>query len=191
MKHERWSQGWSSWRKWAKKKEELVTSTEKKRIVSDAEQDITLLFFDTRLWRQTFKKKIVLCTIRPRTCIQKVNRIKSDFMLTWNGKAGPVKKQASCRHDEQLFKCKLYCIIFIFGKQETKALKRKKTLLSSMQYKCMPIKICFLWQDCYLLDQGGIKIFVWKGKKASKTERAESLKKAEVSPDHLHTPMKH
>uniref|UniRef100_A0A8C1WPG6 Villin-1 n=1 Tax=Cyprinus carpio TaxID=7962 RepID=A0A8C1WPG6_CYPCA len=26
--------------------------------------------------------------------------------------------------------------------------------------------------DCYLLDQGGIKIFIWKGKKASKTERA-------------------
>uniref|UniRef100_A0A8C2HHQ4 Villin-1 n=1 Tax=Cyprinus carpio TaxID=7962 RepID=A0A8C2HHQ4_CYPCA len=35
-------------------------------------------------------------------------------------------------------------------------------------------------EDCYLLDQGGIKIFVWKGKKASKTERAESLKKAEA-----------
>uniref|UniRef100_A0A8C1WST0 Villin-1 n=1 Tax=Cyprinus carpio TaxID=7962 RepID=A0A8C1WST0_CYPCA len=34
--------------------------------------------------------------------------------------------------------------------------------------------------DCYLLDQGGIKIFIWKGKKASKTERAESLKKAEA-----------
>uniref|UniRef100_A0A8C1HTI5 Villin-1 n=1 Tax=Cyprinus carpio carpio TaxID=630221 RepID=A0A8C1HTI5_CYPCA len=27
-------------------------------------------------------------------------------------------------------------------------------------------------EDCYLLDQGGIKIFIWKGKKASKTERA-------------------
>ncbi|XP_051566056.1 villin-1-like [Myxocyprinus asiaticus] len=35
-------------------------------------------------------------------------------------------------------------------------------------------------EDCYLLDQGGLKIFVWKGKKASKTERAESLKKAEA-----------
>uniref|UniRef100_A0A8C1NEM2 Villin-1 n=1 Tax=Cyprinus carpio TaxID=7962 RepID=A0A8C1NEM2_CYPCA len=35
-------------------------------------------------------------------------------------------------------------------------------------------------EDCYLLDQGGIKIFIWKGKKASKTERAESLKKAEA-----------
>uniref|UniRef100_A0A8C2EQL9 Villin-1 n=1 Tax=Cyprinus carpio TaxID=7962 RepID=A0A8C2EQL9_CYPCA len=37
-------------------------------------------------------------------------------------------------------------------------------------------------EDCYLLDQGGIKIFVWKGKKASKTERAESLKKAKGYP---------
>ncbi len=45
----------------------------------------------------------------------------------------------------------------------------------------MSIDIWYLWQDCYLLDQGGIKIFIWKGKKASKTERAESLKKAEVS----------
>ncbi|XP_056611665.1 villin-1 [Triplophysa dalaica] len=35
-------------------------------------------------------------------------------------------------------------------------------------------------EDCYLLDQGGIKIFIWKGKKASKTERAEGLKKAEA-----------
>ncbi|TRY99862.1 hypothetical protein DNTS_016959 [Danionella cerebrum] len=35
-------------------------------------------------------------------------------------------------------------------------------------------------EDCYLLDQGGIKIFVWKGKKASKTERSEGLKKAEA-----------
>ncbi|KAL2081533.1 hypothetical protein ACEWY4_023386 [Coilia grayii] len=35
-------------------------------------------------------------------------------------------------------------------------------------------------EDCYLLDQGGIRIFIWKGKKASKTERAESLDKAEA-----------
>ncbi|MBN3308433.1 VILI protein, partial [Amia calva] len=33
-------------------------------------------------------------------------------------------------------------------------------------------------EDCYLLDQGGIRIYVWKGKKASKTERTESLEKA-------------
>uniref|UniRef100_A0A6Q2Y671 Villin-1 n=1 Tax=Esox lucius TaxID=8010 RepID=A0A6Q2Y671_ESOLU len=35
-------------------------------------------------------------------------------------------------------------------------------------------------QDCYLLDQGGIRIFIWKGKKSSKTERAEALDKAEA-----------
>ncbi|KAL4635626.1 villin-1-like [Arapaima gigas] len=35
-------------------------------------------------------------------------------------------------------------------------------------------------EDCYLLDQGGIRIFVWKGKKASKTERNECMKKAEA-----------
>lgn len=35
-------------------------------------------------------------------------------------------------------------------------------------------------EDCYLLDQGGIRIFIWKGKKASKTERTEALDKAEA-----------
>uniref|UniRef100_A0A8C8I4D5 Villin-1 n=1 Tax=Oncorhynchus tshawytscha TaxID=74940 RepID=A0A8C8I4D5_ONCTS len=35
-------------------------------------------------------------------------------------------------------------------------------------------------QDCFLLDQGGTRIFIWKGKKASKTERSESLDKAEA-----------
>ncbi|KAM3861807.1 villin-1 [Diretmus argenteus] len=37
-----------------------------------------------------------------------------------------------------------------------------------------------LHEDCYLLDQGGMKIFIWKGKKASKSERSESLDKAEA-----------
>uniref|UniRef100_A0A8C7G8Q0 Villin-1 n=1 Tax=Oncorhynchus kisutch TaxID=8019 RepID=A0A8C7G8Q0_ONCKI len=35
-------------------------------------------------------------------------------------------------------------------------------------------------EDCFLLDQGGTQIFIWKGKKASKTERSESLDKAEA-----------
>ncbi|CDQ57862.1 unnamed protein product [Oncorhynchus mykiss] len=35
-------------------------------------------------------------------------------------------------------------------------------------------------EDCFLLDQGGTRIFIWKGKKASKTERSESLDKAEA-----------
>ncbi|KAG7330957.1 hypothetical protein KOW79_004926 [Hemibagrus wyckioides] len=35
-------------------------------------------------------------------------------------------------------------------------------------------------EDCYLLDQGGIRIFIWKGRKSSKKERSESLEKAEA-----------
>ncbi|KAG9349429.1 hypothetical protein JZ751_027872 [Albula glossodonta] len=35
-------------------------------------------------------------------------------------------------------------------------------------------------KECYLLDQGGTQIYVWKGKKASKTERFESMEKAEL-----------
>ncbi|KAI4878703.1 hypothetical protein NFI96_013479 [Prochilodus magdalenae] len=34
--------------------------------------------------------------------------------------------------------------------------------------------------DCYLLDQGGIRIFIWKGRKSSKKERTESLNRAEA-----------
>eukprot|EP00062_Callorhinchus_milii_P027581 gi/632991057/ref/XP_007884452.1/ PREDICTED: villin-1-like [Callorhinchus milii] len=32
--------------------------------------------------------------------------------------------------------------------------------------------------DCYILDQGGIKIFVWKGKLASKEERQLAITRA-------------
>ncbi|KAG7494273.1 advillin-like [Solea senegalensis] len=32
--------------------------------------------------------------------------------------------------------------------------------------------------DCYLLDQGGTKIFVWKGKKANKAERQAAMERA-------------
>ncbi|XP_054472535.1 advillin isoform X2 [Anoplopoma fimbria] len=33
-------------------------------------------------------------------------------------------------------------------------------------------------EDCYFLDQGGTKIFVWKGKKANKTERQAAMARA-------------
>ncbi|XP_041835874.1 advillin [Melanotaenia boesemani] len=33
-------------------------------------------------------------------------------------------------------------------------------------------------EDCYILDQGGIKIFVWKGKKANKAERQAAMSRA-------------
>ncbi|XP_066542455.1 villin-1 [Hoplias malabaricus] len=35
-------------------------------------------------------------------------------------------------------------------------------------------------EDCYLLDQGGIRVFIWKGRKSSKRERSESLNMAEA-----------
>ena len=35
-------------------------------------------------------------------------------------------------------------------------------------------------QDCYILDQGGLKIYVWKGKKANAQERKEALSQALV-----------
>lgn len=38
----------------------------------------------------------------------------------------------------------------------------------------------FLLQDCYFLDQGGAKIFVWKGKKANKAERQAAMSRALV-----------
>ncbi|CAG5982213.1 unnamed protein product [Menidia menidia] len=33
-------------------------------------------------------------------------------------------------------------------------------------------------EDCYILDQGGTKIFVWKGKKANKAERQAAMSRA-------------
>ncbi|NXF15092.1 VILI protein, partial [Rhodinocichla rosea] len=35
-----------------------------------------------------------------------------------------------------------------------------------------------LHEDCYILDQGGIKIFVWKGKNASKEEKQQAMSRA-------------
>jgi len=35
-------------------------------------------------------------------------------------------------------------------------------------------------QDCFLLDQGGLKIFVWKGKKANKAEKQAAMSRALV-----------
>ncbi|NXC81101.1 VILI protein, partial [Cercotrichas coryphoeus] len=35
-----------------------------------------------------------------------------------------------------------------------------------------------LHEDCYILDQGGIRIFVWKGKNASKEEKQQAMSRA-------------
>lgn len=37
------------------------------------------------------------------------------------------------------------------------------------------------WQDCYIVDQRGSSVMVWKGKQASKEERREALNRAVVS----------
>uniref|UniRef100_A0A8C1ZCM0 Villin-1 n=1 Tax=Cyprinus carpio TaxID=7962 RepID=A0A8C1ZCM0_CYPCA len=50
-----------------------------------------------------------------------------------------------------------------------KAMGEKKQIKDAIPDEIVDEK---LKTDCYLLDQGGIKIFIWKGKKASKTERA-------------------
>lgn len=35
-------------------------------------------------------------------------------------------------------------------------------------------------QDCYILDQGGLKIYVWKGKNANAQERTGAMNQALV-----------
>jgi len=35
-------------------------------------------------------------------------------------------------------------------------------------------------QDCYILDQSGTKIYVWKGRRATKTEKQTAMSKALV-----------
>lgn len=39
----------------------------------------------------------------------------------------------------------------------------------------------FCLQDCYILDQGGSSVMVWKGKAASDEERSSALSRAVVS----------
>ena len=38
-------------------------------------------------------------------------------------------------------------------------------------------------QDCYILDQGGLKIYVWKGKNANAQEKKEAMNQALVGLD--------
>ena len=44
------------------------------------------------------------------------------------------------------------------------------------------LALCFLscLQDCYILDQGGLKIYVWKGKNANAQEKKEAMNQALV-----------
>lgn len=48
----------------------------------------------------------------------------------------------------------------------------------------LPLVHCFVFshcQDCYILDNKGSNVMVWKGKQASKEERQEALNRAVVS----------
>lgn len=46
---------------------------------------------------------------------------------------------------------------------------------------CLIILFFSHCQDCYILDQRGSSVMVWKGKQASKEERREALNRAVVS----------
>lgn len=48
-------------------------------------------------------------------------------------------------------------------------------LALSPNFYCYPF-----FKDCYILDQGGIRIFVWKGKNASKEEKQQAMSRALV-----------
>uniref|UniRef100_A0A8C8IGU8 HP domain-containing protein n=1 Tax=Oncorhynchus tshawytscha TaxID=74940 RepID=A0A8C8IGU8_ONCTS len=61
--------------------------------------------------------------------------------------------------------------------------KAQLTLYHIMKSCGLPvIDICscdlIILQDCYFLDQGGVKIFVWKGKRANKAERQAAMSRA-------------
>lgn len=50
--------------------------------------------------------------------------------------------------------------------------------VSCLIVHCLFFLLC---QDCYMLDQGGSSVMVWKGKHSSKEERREALNRAMVS----------
>uniref|UniRef100_A0A673ZBQ4 Advillin n=1 Tax=Salmo trutta TaxID=8032 RepID=A0A673ZBQ4_SALTR len=54
------------------------------------------------------------------------------------------------------------------------------SIMKSCGFPVIDISSCDLifLQDCYFLDQGGVKIFVWKGKQANKAERQAAMSRA-------------
>uniref|UniRef100_A0A8C1TCS6 Villin-1 n=1 Tax=Cyprinus carpio TaxID=7962 RepID=A0A8C1TCS6_CYPCA len=60
------------------------------------------------------------------------------------------------------------------------ALGEKKHIKDAIPDNIVDEKLKTKLKQPLLKEESGIKIFIWKGKKASKTERAESLKKAEA-----------
>uniref|UniRef100_A0A4W5MWJ1 Advillin n=1 Tax=Hucho hucho TaxID=62062 RepID=A0A4W5MWJ1_9TELE len=64
--------------------------------------------------------------------------------------------------------------------QQQKAQLTLYHIMKSCGLPVIDISSCDLTflQDCYFLDQGGVKIFVWKGKRASKAERQAAMSRA-------------
>lgn len=51
---------------------------------------------------------------------------------------------------------------------------------STVHHQALILGLCLHLQDCYILDQGGLKIYVWKGKKANAQERKGAMSQALV-----------
>uniref|UniRef100_A0A673ZB71 Advillin n=1 Tax=Salmo trutta TaxID=8032 RepID=A0A673ZB71_SALTR len=64
--------------------------------------------------------------------------------------------------------------------QQQKAQLTLYHIMKSCGFPVIDISSCDLifLQDCYFLDQGGVKIFVWKGKQANKAERQAAMSRA-------------
>jgi len=58
-----------------------------------------------------------------------------------------------------------------------------RTCLHRAFYVCFSVSP----QDCYILDQGGFKIYVWRGKASSLEEKKAAFTRAVVSCDVVQT----
>lgn len=50
----------------------------------------------------------------------------------------------------------------------------------SLRPQALALRFLSRLQDCYILDQGGLKIYVWKGKNANTQEKKEAMNQALV-----------
>uniref|UniRef100_A0A8C7Z2D1 Advillin n=1 Tax=Oryzias sinensis TaxID=183150 RepID=A0A8C7Z2D1_9TELE len=68
---------------------------------------------------------------------------------------------------EQMGKLSLYCVSDADGQMKVTEVATRPLVQDLLDH-----------ESCYLLDQGGAKIFVWKGKKANKAERQTAMARA-------------
>ncbi|XP_011473740.1 advillin [Oryzias latipes] len=68
---------------------------------------------------------------------------------------------------EQMGKLSLYCVSDADGQMKVTEVATRPLVQDLLDH-----------ESCYLLDQGGAKIFVWKGKKANKAERQAAMARA-------------